>query len=461
MLTTRNILDLYNNKIARNVHTAKIQQLKNADGTPNQIAVVLREKDILASTNTLEEILNKPSDSFPDATQFKLPNFHLFTFTRSGVIKINAVYKNSLQEQIANRATVIHVGEYHPRIFSIKLNFFYPSSKDLFPLFPAITLVTVHHKNNSKEFFLNYDTQVAQILCDLWIDALSLGLTEVRFKKSSLADSVKPKEYWDNWDQESYSEKIYQTACDPAIIQQFIDYIVPFKKSLEPNQKLKILDIGAGSGRLAIKILKIAEMHQLPVHYYFIEPSKNQITLAQTALAAKTNTSQCTITFINARLDEINLTSKVDCIISSGGPINRSIIDSPQAKKNLTQLASLLSPNGMMLATGLSPFLVKGKDFVANGLKPLRYSSFFTVPDNKKNDDMYQQIQTSFASFYCLATYVCKKLPPITPATEMIASGNKLYSGKQVYVGSFTEMLSAKNAKVTKQTESPLLYKPF
>jgi len=169
-----------------------------------------------------------------------------------------------------------------------------------------------------------------------------------------------------------------------------------------------ILDIGAGCGRLAEKILTWLSSNNIVCHYVLIEPTQSELLLAQKKFAD----SPHQITYVNGLACESTLRDYkglANLIITSGGPLNDQIVDLDTAHSVANLLFGCLKHEGKLISTGLTYNLLNAKTFKALGFNVHQMVSRNT----HENISMSEQDATSEQQNEWLQCYVLSK-PPLT-----------------------------------------------
>lgn len=221
--------------------------------------------------------------------------------------------------------------------------------------------------------------ELTNIIRELHDAALPLGLVEYGHNKNTLATHEKNNEvynlaHWnDGWDSPmalAHYEYVSHVLILDALLRTVISQNPPF---------LKIIDIGAGKGTLAIRILRLLEELGIQYEYIFIEPSPTQIKQAQESLRGFVKGK---ITFIPMFFCHETLQNPIvknaDVIISSGGPFNLEVVKCEIACNNARLVHRMLKSNaGIAIIAGLTPVIPTSQYFT--GLHLL--SGVARVPD--------------------------------------------------------------------------------
>lgn len=201
---------------------------------------------------------------------------------------------------------------------------------------------------------------------------------------SETRKSIKPfhRSYWTeneiDWDADTRQSHHYEDVSDPMIIAAFTEHVIGMGQTEKP---LIIVDVGAGKGRLAMKLLELAQQSTPPVrlHYFMIEPDRYQVEKANNAISelVKNHGEQFVsrVVIFGGTLSDFKksnhfkeLQHHVNVVISSGGPLNAQVVSYRDAIKNLSTMNALLMENGKLIATGLSALLVTRKEFQKHGM---------------------------------------------------------------------------------------------
>lgn len=290
--------------------------------------------------------------------------------------------------------------------------------------------VTIVKQNKEKSHFqvqLNYGyLERTDIFCDInqLMDAafnlnyLEEHLTKKERERLKTKNSKEPLTFWNGqWEEEESVADYYDNTNDPIILNAFKHHIIgQFPK------KLRLLDVGAGKGRLAKKILKLAKESNIEIEYLFLEPALSQCETAKLHLDHDKNS----VTFIKHEFIDYSFHEPVDVIISSGGPLTSVVATFEEAEKHLQRMQEILAPGGLIIATGLKPLLFKQKQLsnMAPQLKTLQ---------------VIAETKDRFPSKH-LQCYVLKKqnsllntnnAGPKSPSQRLIESSCKLDSVKE------------------------------
>jgi len=326
----------------------------------------------------------------------------------NGVIKANKELKSKFNPLFIPQICSIHIAKYHPELDQIKMIDFKPNT-NLFAL--AITLI---YKNNQREYYLINNLNIVKSLTELKITACQLELTEFSIVSGMIKhidkteNSTAPKQYWDkNWDDPKNHGLYYDEINDPIVIDAYQKHVLSSLKKI--NDEIVILDLGAGKGRLAKKIITETLKAGLKIHYLFLEPSNMQLQQANKFLKDFEKTDNSKITYFPIKIDDLKLTHQVDCIISSGGPLNMDIVKQQQAIENVSKIESWLCPNGIFIGTGQTALVVKAKHFNKCGLELLSYATPCKIPEKLK-ENKFITLSVSKGSFFNhFQKYVCRK----------------------------------------------------
>jgi len=239
-------------------------------------------------------------------------------------------------------------------------------------------LITLIYENERKEERLSYIISYGMChnVATLTSSADELALAEYYIDKPThalFANDRSQAEAWGQWE-DLDAHMYYDLINDPIVLNACEKFVKPLAHKVDQTAPFTILDIGAGKGRLAKKLIEMAQKFGRNLNYIFVEPNESQIETAKKELSSLIN-ENCNITFIQANLQELKLDQSVNCIISSGGPLNMRVVYHDEAIININTLSQLLQQQGIIIATGYTPLHVKSKHFENTGLKPLAYVS--------------------------------------------------------------------------------------
>ncbi|MGQ3890337.1 hypothetical protein ACQUW5_15165 [Legionella sp. CNM-1927-20] len=287
------------------------------------------------------------------------------------------------------------VGSYHEQIASIKITD--TCGHIPYVIGQADFIATFALKDGQKLHFLvkgGFDDQIKQLINKLPEE--NLEVVSKKCKRTS--KQPKSPQFWaEDWEEETVAKSHYDKISDDFMKQRFEDNVLPLAKGKE---KLIIMDIGGGKGRLASKLIDILIKHQVPFKYILIEPASSQCETAtkqfQERYPEKMHSGD--IEVINLTLADFstseeyaNYCGEVDAIILSGGPINEEIVWMNEAQENFSRIQPLLSENGLIIAAGLSPLHFTRKDFTEKyGLEVVGTVKRNPAQSSYQRDELHQ-----------------------------------------------------------------------
>lgn len=263
----------------------------------------------------------------------------------------------------ANVTKQLFVGSWHDEILSIK----YSDLSNLkVPHIPVSSLlVRIKLKNKQKFVFLVRKDENNEIRNQLQRLGEMLDGNSIEVSKSKAVRLYNrwPYDWNEEWEMIPAVHDHYIKQSDPLFLQKFEQYISGLYK---PGEELLILDIGAGKGRLAEKLIMLAQSSNIPLHYIMLEPEKYQCDIIEERVNRLRETYGeqfvCQVTIINSTMEDFSRLElgksyfgKIDGIISSGGPLNEFIVDFFNGHYNLGIVNELLKEKGVLLASGLTP----------------------------------------------------------------------------------------------------------
>lgn len=333
------------------------------------------------------------------------------------IIEVDNGFKLNIHVQKAirafnSKATQMDVSAYnYEDVTAIKLTEF---SGNIYGISDAYYLLTFQFKQGqSKHFFCKDDTLEAPLT--VLLNNLPEEHLELVSKKQFRTQAVPYlRDFWKtNWEQNEV--KTYYETSDNFIKDKFVLNILPLAHK---HERLIIMDVGGGKGRLAEKLITLLIEEKTPFKYLLIEPDVSQWEIARQRLAQYVDAD---IEVINATVNDFSeleqyreYSQNINGIILSGGPINEKIVRLEDAEKNLQQLLPLLADNGIIIATGLSPVFFTKKDFT-----------------NKYNLDVLSTVKRtsdrSFGSDNLFQCYVMKKTPTPTQNLEQESPSPNLF----------------------------------
>ncbi|WP_131782855.1 hypothetical protein [Legionella gresilensis] len=306
--------------------------------------------------------------------------------------KLNPFVRKSLQL----RDIRMLVGAYHPQIDSIKVTETYGNIKYITE--DAKFILTLTLKDGQKiHFFVKsgLENQVKLLINRLPEDNLEV----VCRKHVRLNAKLKSSEFWSQYNWEEGVEKYYyDKISDGFMKQRFEENVLPLAQQ---NQKLVIMDIGGGKGRLASKLIDVLLERRIPFKYILIEPALSQCEVATKLFQENypEQMNQKDVEVINSTLEEFansnreydEYCGKVDAIILSGGPINLEIVGYDLAEEHLEYMQPLLGEHGLIIASGYSPLHFRKKDFKEEyGLEVLGTVKRLSSAGSSERDELHQ-----------------------------------------------------------------------
>ena len=335
-----------------------------------------------------------------------------------GILKISPDVKKQVDHHIASQTLHIHLKD-HPTLSVLKIKKFHPAERRGFAKLPEWSIVLenktgLKNKAGKREYECYFtDKSLTTLISRLQDAALKLNLVEFTLSKGMLCALDKrkppnPSTYWDcDWDNNDGAGLYYNKISDPHIIDAFSCEVLSNIPEVKIDKPLRILDIGAGKGRLAYKLIQLLEGLSIPYHYIFVEPSLKQISIAAANLAKYKNN----ISFVNTTIGALEIVDKVHCVVSSGGPLNLDIVTREQAIENAKKMQQMLLPDGILIASGQTALLVKRKHF---SLEPVSCSVPCVIPPELEENPYLKQVRyigTFFNQFqqYVLRNSVKKK----------------------------------------------------
>lgn len=378
-----------------------------------------QEQFTLLVKTTIEKIRQLSVD-LPEADNWRVRKFDETPVARAfvskeDVLKVEHRVKSWSYNAQSPKTERIHVDNYHSEISIIKINEFVRDAGEFVSL-PnyAITLIK---KNGEREYYFVRNEEFTELLTQLTFCASELNLAEFSLLKPMVlkqSELVYRPEGWDSpWENPETHGLYYDRVSDPMVLQEYVKRALPLSAKCEKGQPFTVLDIGAGKGRLAYKIISETLARSVPVHYILVEPSKAQLAIACTRLAEFSQNKNCQITFVNSTLEEIGLSEKAHCIVSSGGPLNVMVVSREQAIANVKRMQALLLPRGIVIATGQTALLVKAKHFEQEKLKVLSYATPCPIPRGLEKHDFIKKSTIVAGFFGHYQRYVCQKAEEI------------------------------------------------
>lgn len=206
--------------------------------------------------------------------------------------------------------------------------------------------------------------------------------------------------YWNDWEQHDQNLLYYDRINDPLILSSIHKYFEKFPERTE----ISILDIGAGTGRLACKVINaIKEINKnIKIHYVLLEPSKEQCASAYETLS-KYNSRFCEIRIVNKNIQNYSTEEKFSMIISSGGPISQGISTYDTACCALEKISKLLTPEGCFLASARNYIMFNRKEFKKLlGVEKIYCATEVLAPDPMHPKRKYLLPETFKQNYFCI-----------------------------------------------------------
>ena len=300
------------------------------------------------------------------------------------------------------RVTLIHLEKIDASYPMIKIN--YPI-KEYQHIMPSV--ISIIHNEKRDIYFVRMHPELFSEIAKLCSMAIEENLAEFYNGKPTIEENenrIPEIKYWNKiWLETPHVPFFYDSINDPNVINIIKNNIFPLKSKLINGESLKLLDLGAGNGRLAEKIIKLAQEEQIPLCYILVEPSEGQIVEARIRLD-KLQNSNCEINYVNSTIEDYDLKTQTHGIISSGGPFNLNITTRAKSIVNLQKAKDLLKPEGILVITGLTSLTIKSKHFQKVGLDVISYCTH----DGLSNENQYAKELQPLSFFGQVQRYVCK-----------------------------------------------------
>lgn len=276
----------------------------------------------------------------------------------------------------------ITLNNHHEKLIRIKI----ATIEKEYCNFGDICIILTMTTNNDELHYLVRDELALTIekLLRTISDKLPENCTDLRASKSERQQSLMiDSQFWgsdDGWIKNQEHEQMYDTFIDPVTVEGFRNILKNKNTenihSEERISPLLIMDVGAGTGRLAVKLINEAKTKNIPLHYIFIEPDKIQCQMAEKRLASLREEIKFRITLYQYTLSQFfqhpdyvtQFQGKADVVISSGGPINIQVSSHNNAVENMAILRDMLNPDGQIIATGKTRLTLKKKEIEKTGL---------------------------------------------------------------------------------------------
>jgi SAM-dependent methyltransferase len=297
-----------------------------------------------------------------------------------------------LKSRSSSVPTVYTVSDFSPSLTDIKLH-------DLLGWIDGLGevnyLLTFRFKDATKRHYLvqKEDKVLYKMLRTLHYSIPDQHLEPNRLVKSNRQTPnlfFKTVGWKPNWDINNLDHYyFYNDITDPMLVKAFEDY------ACKQPREMVVLDVGAGKGRLAMKLIQKAVQSGIDLYYICLEPGKEQCDIAIQVLEGMRQEMNGRFTFdvLNSTIGEFStkysertaeLMNQVDVIISSGGALNYQVVATGKdALSNLHVMRDLMRPGGVMLVTGLSSLLLTKKEMRAADM------NFLNATFDKERREVY------------------------------------------------------------------------
>lgn len=288
-------------------------------------------------------------------------------------------------------------------------------------------LITLETEKKQKETYIVSPKSLAAQKIDAPLQELidnipSTELVERITKKAARGKKkILDSTFWDSGWEKNSTHNIYYTKINDPLIKKTFETEFLNKIPDEPNLSRSktgyvVCDVGGGTGRLGLHLISAALDKGINLNYILIEPSREEYVTAVQNIkdffsenGSEENIENIYVHLFHGTLQEfyeknINYYGQVNCVISSGGPLNEQIVTMPMAKENLTFMTNLLAPQGTLIASGLSLLLLKNRDFAEAGLTVLK-----TAEKIKPSDLSSMSLEQQYLKFR--PCYVSRKPP--------------------------------------------------
>ena len=365
------------------------------------VVTALRER-VAALSHTLEDMDKPKTDPVTRAA-----------LSKKDVLKVQHYIKSCVGPITTNKTALIHMGDYSADLLGIKINQFSEVRPpvDLRNMY----IITLIYKTNTRDYyFIKKDAELLKLIDDLRKLGTIMNITEYFISKGmidSCGHMIAPSSFWDGdrWEAKAGHGLYYDKVNDPMILDKFVEHVLPLHKDYKPDQAITVIDMGAGKGRLADKLIAAAVEKNVPIHYILVEPSLVQTKIANTSLEKYKKNKNCKVEIIQSSLEDYNSKVQADCIISSGGTINMDVVTREQAIANIKKLSAMLLPKGFFIATGQTAVLIKSKHFNAVDLSVISYSAPCPTVKGYENDAFLNAAKQRGGFFGHYQRYVCQK----------------------------------------------------
>ena len=350
------------------------------------------------------------------------------------ILKLSHALKKVVDSHIQPQTLSISLKDYHPTLQTLKIQAFYSAESRRVKKLPEWSLVLVFKdKEKERECYFLQDQELSSWITALKDVAFKLNLEELTLSKGYIEymepyTRLIPLPTWDmEWDNPQHVGLYYDKISDLQIMDAFSSEVLAIASALKEGDVLNIIDIGAGKGRLAYKLIQLMDNLGIPYHYTFVEPRVSQIERARHALGAHLKN----IRFVNTTLETLVIDEKAHCVISSGGPLCVDIVTRAQAISNAKKMHDMLFPGGVLIAVGQTALLVKTKHFK---LDILSCSVPCVVPTDIKDNAHIKQSSTVGTFFGHFQRYVLKKTEMTTEDELAVGSDKNIaaqFSGRR------------------------------
>lgn len=354
-----------------------------------------------AAMQQFREKYNEMADIVPVDKSFKILFTHHYNvgLPEFGQLNANATYQ-------------CYVADYHETIDSIKFSDISRmdhadfTSKIVAPKdkIHADLFVRFKMKNGDKYSFVVKMKDSAEIHSLLYYHLMELLPTS--HVETSTRSKVRQLQHYNmtwgkhklpfiqDWESVKYVQEHYDKQSDPLFVQMFSRHILANNN----QESLIVFDMGAGKGRLAAKLITEAMRYGVPVEYILLEPESSQCDLAQEKIEHlqaiygdkfKASIYQQTMDEFAQTSAYQQYTARVDCMVSSGGPLNLSVVDYNTAHRNLESANTLLREGGMLLASGLTDLHMTKKTFEQAGFHAHKLSEIVASNNQSRCMQMY------------------------------------------------------------------------
>ena len=356
---------------------------------------------------------------------------------KQDVLKVSHKIKADIGPITTNKTALVHIGNYSDDLSGIKINQFGPNRPPV-DLRNMYILTLIYKTGVRNHYFIKNDLELINTINTIRKLSSLMNITEYSLTKGMIKacdSSARSLSFWDTtpWEDERTHGLYYDKVNDPIVLEQFINRVLPLTKDFIVEKPIIVIDMGGGKGRLADKLIAAAVDRSIPIHYILVEPSRTQSEIALKQLSKYKANKMCHIEVVQSSIEHFNPTVRAHCVISSGAVINMNVVTRTQAIQNTHKLASLLSGNGFLIATGQTAITIKSKHFLAAGMRVLSYAMPCPTPPGYERDPFLEDAKVRGGFFGHYQRYLCQKIAlfpsssePPTPLTD---SGTKTHSG--------------------------------